>query len=760
MAVQRRRLRVRGTVQGVGFRPFVYREAVALGVDGQVGNDAEGVVVEAQGDTAALDELARRIGASPPPLARVVALESRRVAVHRDEHGFRIVESDAQGDAAVPVSVDVATCDDCLGELFDPHDRRHRYPFLNCTNCGPRYTIVRGVPYDRPLTTMAAFPMCAECRREYEDPADRRFHAQPIACPSCGPTLILRDAAGAELCRGEDALQQAAHRLVHGEVVAVKGLGGFHLATDATREDAMTRLRRRKARDDKPFAVMVRDLDMARGIARVDEAAEVALRSPRRPIVLLPRRIDATLARQLAPGLDDVGVMLAYTPLHHLLLDAVRRPLVMTSANRSDEPIAYRDADLASHVGALVDAVLTHDRDIHVRCDDSVLRAGVDGGTQMVRRSRGYAPQPMPLPGAPLRQVLATGSDLKNTLAVTRDGTVIASHHVGDLEHPAAYRSFTEAAAHLCTLFGVEPEAVACDLHPDFHSSGFARGLGLPVVAVQHHHAHVASCLVEHGRTAPVLGIAFDGFGLGDDGTMWGGELLVADLHGYRRAGHLRTVPLPGGDAAAREPWRMGLSWLRSACGDGAALAWASRHDARAEQVLRAVASEGTAQTSSAGRLFDAVAALLDIRDRTSFEGQAAIELEAAARRHRGSVPHLEIDVVDEAGQFILDPRPLVAAIAAAAPDSPGDVAALAAAFHDALARAVADAACRTCAREQLDTVALTGGVFQNATLTQLLLPQLRRAGLRVLLHREVPPNDGGISIGQAAIAASAGVRD
>ncbi len=567
----------------------------------------------------------------PPPLARVASVVGEEIAPVGGRQ-FRIVESHDTGPPAAPVSVDTATCADCLAEVDDPDDRRHGYAFTNCTNCGPRYTIVLTVPYDRPATTMAGFAMCPACRAEYDDPADRRFHAQPNACPTCGPQLAWRRSDGAADAVGPAALAAAAGALRTGRIVAVKGIGGYHLAIDATDADAVAELRRRKHRDDKPFAVMVADLASAQELCEIDGVAADALTSPRRPIVLAPRRAGTAVAPAVAPGLPELGLFVPYSPLHHLLLAAVDRPLVMTSGNLSDEPIAHDDADAVARLGPLVDGLLTHDRPIHIRCDDSVVRAG-PRRLQLLRRSRGYAPEPLALPFAPDRPVLAVGAELKSTIAVTKDATVVASHHIGDLEHLATYQSFLQAVDHLCGLYGVTPAVVAHDLHPEYLSTKFATELDLPAIAVQHHHAHVAACMVEHGRTEPVLGLAFDGLGYGPDGTLWGGELLVADLATATRAGHLRPVPMPGGTAAIREPWRMAAVWVASACGPGAvAEALPGVDAARRDAVLAVAGAPATRATTSMGRLFDAVAAIVTGRTAVSYEAQAAIELEALAR--------------------------------------------------------------------------------------------------------------------------------
>jgi len=758
---ERRRLRLSGTVQGVGFRPFVYRLAVELGLVGSVANDSRGVVIDVEGATDELDELARRLVDEAPPLARITGVEATSEPPQA-RTGFHIVDSRAAGAPAVAVSVDVAMCADCSAELVDPTDRRFGYPFVNCTNCGPRYTIILSVPYDRAATTMARFPMCDDCRKEYEDPANRRFHAEPNACKVCGPQLSLLGPDGTVRGRREAALDGAVAALAAGQVIAVKGLGGYHLAVDAGRPEAVAELRRRKARDDKPFALMVADVNQARSLVHLTPAAEAELTSVRRPIVLALRREMSATAPGVAPGLPELGVMLPYTPLHQLLLSGGNgRPLVMTSGNLSDEPIAHDDADALVRLGPMVDAILTHDRPIHIRCDDSVLRApaprsGTQPGdrVQMVRRSRGYAPEPIALVRPARRQVLAVGAELKNTVAVAKGANVIASHHIGDLEHLAAYRSFLQAVDHLCRLTGVAPDVIAHDLHPEYLSTKFAAEADLPTLAVQHHHAHIASCLVDHGREEPVLGVAFDGLGLGPDGTLWGGEFMVADLVDFRRVGHLRPVPLAGGNRAVREPWRMALAWTHAALGPDAAATYGRAVDERWAAVLAMVERSDTLVTSSAGRLFDAVAALCGLRLRVSYEAQAAIELEAAcAAVPIGEAPGWEADVTTRGDMTVVDPSPLVARVVAERERGTA-VSQIAAGFHDGLGRVVADVAVRLAVANALDTVALSGGVFQNARLSEVVVKDVTAAGLAVLTHERLPPNDGAISVGQAAIAA------
>ena len=757
---ERRRVRVTGTVQGVGFRPFVFRHAVALGLVGFVLNDSSGVLIEVEGEHTEVVELCRLLREAPPPLARVTSVDWATLPSDGTFDSFRIVDSTADRVPNVAVSVDSATCDDCLSEVDDLHDRRYGYPFTNCTNCGPRYTIVLSVPYDRPATTMAGFKMCAECQTEYEDPVDRRFHAQPNACPSCGPRIALYHPTGRLLAEAGAALDAVVEVLCAGQIVAIKGIGGYHLACDASNHEAVAELRRRKARDDKPFALMVTDLEMARSMCVLDPGAESALGCVARPIVLARRKPGTAVADGVAPGMPDLGLMLPYTPLHHLLMAKVARPLVMSSGNQSDDPIAHEDEDAFTRLGPMVDAVLAHDRRIHVRCDDSVVRA-TGRRLQMVRRSRGYAPEALLLPRESARQVLAVGAELKSTVSVAKKSLVVCSHHIGDLEHLATYQAFLQATVHLCRLFGIEPEVVAHDLHPEYLSTKHALDLDLEPWSVQHHHAHIASCLAEHGHTGTVLGIAFDGLGYGTDGTMWGGEFLVADFNGFERAAHLQPVPMPGGAAAVREPWRMALAWTARAAGADAAARLGAALDPRWSQVLPLAVADSERRhsilTTSVGRLFDAVAALVGLRSQVTYEGQAAIELEVLARSvPRTSAPEYPTEIVEAAspeGFVVLDPSPLIATVLTEV-ERGTDRSVIAAGFHEGLGRATAALGARLARRHGLDTVALSGGVFQNVRFSDIVEDALASEGLTVLVHESVPPNDGGISVGQAAIAA------
>jgi hydrogenase maturation protein HypF len=736
----------------------VHLLAGRLGLGGWVGNDAQGVIIEAEGDGEALARLVESLGVEAPPLA-VVERVSVRELDPQGEAEFRIAQSRDGAVHTALVSPDVATCADCLAEIADPAARRYRYAFTNCTNCGPRFTITTTVPYDRPNTTMASFAMCADCAAEYDDPADRRFHAQPICCPVCGPQLVLVDRSGAPVS-ARDALFETVDRLKAGQVVAIKGLGGYHLAVLAGDETAVAGLRRRKHRDDKPFAVMMADADAARAWCTVNAEEEALLQSPARPVVLLERLEDAGIAPSVAPGNRRLGVMLPYTGLHHLLAAAIGEPFVLTSGNLSDEPIAHEDTDALRRLGEIADVFLVHDRPIHSRVDDSVTR--VFGGREIVlRRSRGYAPRPVALPWDFPRPVLACGAELKHTFCLAKGHHAFVSHHIGDLENYETWQSFTSGVEHFGRLFDIRPEVVAHDLHPEYLSTKYALDLEeaaghLALTGVQHHHAHVASCLADNGESDPVIGVAFDGLGWGTDGTVWGGEILVADLAGFERVGHLETVPMPGGAAAIREPWRMAAAWLDAAYGDDVPdhVELRRRHEDRWADVCRLARGALSAPvTSSAGRLFDAVSALCGIRDVIRYEGQAAVELEQRADLGEtgryplpvASGPVLRLGagdliraVVDDLGQGV--PAGVVATR-----------------FHRGLAAGVV-AACQAVRAERgLRTVACSGGVFQNALLLSLVVDGLEAEGFRVLLHSRVPPNDGGISLGQAACA---GARD
>ncbi len=774
VARTRTAIRVEGIVQGVGFRPFVFALATRLGLAGLVGNDVDGVFTEVEGPPGAVAEFLRALDRDAPPLARVERVTATAMAPAGTE-SFEIVASDPVGRRRTLIAPDTATCGDCLRELADPADRRFRYPFINCTNCGPRFTIVKDVPYDRPLTTMACFTMCDECAAEYHDPANRRFHAQPTCCQACGPRLTLLDARGKPLDAGGEpdsgslanpaasdaALRLAAELLRAGRIVAVKGLGGYHLAADAASEAAVATLRARKHREDKPFAVLAADLATARRLGRLDDAEADLLASPARPIVLLARLPDADVAASAAPGNRQLGIMLPYTPLHHLLLAAVGRPIVLTSGNVSDEPIAYRDDDALDRLSGIADAFLTHDRAIHIRTDDSVARVDRDR-PMLLRRSRGYVPAPVTVRGASFpgfaRPVLACGAELKNTFCLAKGRHAFVSHHIGDLENAETFCSFTEGIEHFRRLFDITPQVVAHDLHPEYLSTKYALDLDdVELVGVQHHHAHIASCLADNGADGPVIGVAFDGTGYGTDGTIWGGEFLIATMADFQRAGHLTPVPMPGGAAAIRQPWRMAASYVTAVGLDATSLDVARRNADRWDAVVSMARRQVNAPlTSSTGRLFDAVAAVLGVRDKITYEGQAAIELEQIADPGEIRPYHAAIETAPvEAGEpFLAHGADL---IAAAVDDLALGVPAerIAARFHNGVAALIEDGCVLLREEYGLSTVALSGGVFQNLLLLDRTVNRLESAGFRVLLHSRVPCNDGGISLGQAVVAAT-----
>jgi hydrogenase maturation protein HypF len=706
----------------------VYRLAHELELAGFVLNDERGVLVEVEGPAGAVDRFCSRLPSEAPPLARVESV-AREELPASGMSGFSIAPSTAGRSPDAPVAADSATCADCLAELLDPDDRRYRYPFTNCTNCGPRLTIVRGVPYDRPLTTMASFWMCGDCRDEYEDPLDRRFHAQPIACPECGPTLRLGSLAG------DEAMVAACRALADGAIVAVKGLGGFHLACRADDSRAVASLRARKHREERPFALMTVRPERLVSLSPPDWEL---LHGRERPIVIARRLAAAPVAEEVAPGCPDLGVMLPYTPLHHLLLEGAGGDLVMTSGNVSDEPIAFQDGDALERLAGIADEFLLHDRPIHTRVDDSVVRAA-GSRRLMIRRSRGFVPDALPLGVPAARPLLACGAELKSTFCLARGSRAWVGHHIGDLKNYETLTSFSHGIAHFERLFAVRPEVVAHDLHPDYLSTRYAlEREGVSLVGVQHHHAHLAACLAEHGVDGPAVGAIFDGSGYGTDGTVWGGEVLVGDLRGFERVGHLWPVRLPGGDRAVREPWRMACAWLVAAglpCPDAA--------EPRTAAITGMVRSGlNSPFTTSVGRLFDAVAALCGLRDEVTYEGQAAVELEAACSLdERGAYPMPGLDARDTISAVVADLRSGVS------------VGRIAMRFHRGLALATAAA----CADTGLERVVLSGGVFQNRVLLELTIEELEREGLLPLLPQLLPPNDGGISYGQAAVAAARG---
>lgn len=789
--IRRVRVEIQGAVQGVGFRPYVYRLAADLGLAGWVQNDTRGVFIEVEGPPARLERFLERLPREAPPRARIHSLRTEWLPPAGYDR-FEIRHSEEEGEKTALVLPDIATCPRCLMEVLNPQDRRYRYPFTNCTDCGPRFTILEALPYDRPNTTMRRFAMCSACRAEYEDPMDRRFHAQPNACPQCGPTLAFytRSADPAEalpeipgdhadfpqrvgeyrrLGLGEEALRRAAEALRAGWIVAVKGLGGFHLMVDARNEEAIARLRARKPRRDKPFALMARDLDQVGALCVLSPEAEALLTGPEAPIVLLPRRPDAPVAPNVAPGNPYLGVMLPYTPLHHLLLRELDFPVVATSGNLTDEPICTDEWEAFRRLARVADAFLIHNRPIARHVDDSVMIV-MRGEPRVLRRARGFAPLPILL-SRPLPTILAVGGHLKNTIALSVGRQVFLSQHIGDLDTAEAIAAFEKVILDFLQLYQAEPVAIAHDMHPDYASTIWAqraaagdlphplgRRTPLTLIPVQHHHAHLAACLADHGVEGPALGVTWDGTGYGTDGTIWGGEFLLGDARGFRRVAHLRPFPLPGGDAAVHEPRRVAFALLWEVGGE-AAIGWEHLAPVRAlrpieREILARMMARGvnTPRTSSIGRLFDAVAALLDLHQEVTFEGQAAMALEFAVDPYEAGAYPLPLQ--EQAGTDgtirILDWRPLLEAILEDLRRGAGREK-IAARFHNALVHAIL-----AVARDIGEPcVALTGGCFQNRVLTERAAQSLEAAGFTVLIHRQVPPNDGGISLGQILIAAA-----
>jgi hydrogenase maturation protein HypF len=784
--VERWRVRVQGVVQGVGFRPFVYGLATRHQLAGFVSNNSDGVRIEVEGPRDTLDRFRTELEKEAPPLAHIdsvvvetmpVADEAAREAAAQSAGGdkprFTIHESEAVAGAITSVSPDIATCADCLRELFDPHDRRYRYPFINCTNCGPRYTIIRDIPYDRPFTTMAAFTMCAACNAEYHDPANRRFHAQPNACPECGPQVWAQVSAGSDAVLGRDggsvreavlerreaALAAVCAALADERIAAVKGIGGFHLACDATNTRAVEELRRRKGRGDKPFGLMARDLEQVRDFAEVNEEEAALLQSKERPIVLLRRKAESALSARVAPGTALVGFMLPYSPLHALILNhpaLAGRPLVMTSGNLSDEPIARTNEEAIARLSKMADLFLLHNRDIHAVCDDSVVRVH-DAHEVPMRRSRGYAPLPVRLPRE-VETVLAVGAELKSTFCLTKGNYAYMSPHIGDMENLETLEAMERGLAHFRAIFRCEPTKVVCDLHPGYLSTKWARQFaeknGLPLLQVQHHYAHVASLMAEHGMdgSEPVLGVSFDGTGYGTDGAIWGGEVMIADHRSFQRVARLKYVPLPGGDAAVKRPYRMALAHLMAA-----GIAWdedlpcVAAAPKEERRILRRQIETGLncVDTSSMGRLFDAVASLVGVCHVASYEAQGAIELEMTSsvidRNYKFEIVELDGLIIDPATALLA----LVTDMRAGVPR-----AVMAARFHAGVAEMITEVCVRLRARGAPPVAGLTGGVFQNVLLLRETKARLERNGFRVLIHQVVPPNDGGLALGQAVLGA------
>lgn len=799
--ITRVKIQVEGIVQGVGFRPFVYLLAHEKSLSGRVLNNESGVLIEVEGERESIDQFLNELRSRAPTLARIESLQCSDNLERAHHTDFRIVESTANGQKFVPISPDVATCADCLRELFDPDDRRYRYPFINCTNCGPRFTIIEDVPYDRAKTTMREFVMCAECHAEYENPLDRRFHAEPTACASCGPQVFL---IGADLRVPPDPVKphgstpkserpnsdpinepinETLALIASGKILAIKGIGGFHLACDALNQQAVEELRRRKYREDKPFALMAQSLEVIRKYCSTSEPEEQLLLSPARPIVLLERKAEAQIPEAVAPRVNTLGCMLPYSPLHHLLFENLDRPLVMTSANISDEPICYEDEDARKRLANIADYYLLHNRQIHMRTDDSVARVGIvkvftsrdlvtnpgrlDAGDpgdsierldlrpMVLRRSRGYAPAPLKTGFKFAREILACGAELKNTFCLSRGDYAFVSHHIGDLENFETLQSFREGIEHFKRLFYLEPEVVAYDLHPEYLSTKYALGLDQieTKLGVQHHHAHIASCMADNQIDGDVIGVAMDGLGFGTDGRMWGGEFFVANFSEAERIAHLDYMPMPGGAKAIREPWRMAAVYLRQTFGDEFEkldIPFIAEMDAQAWATLKRMVASKTncPETSSMGRLFDAISSLLRLRDATNYEGQAAIELEQIA--DRDCTQKYQFDVSEDEG--IIRARTVIrSAVEDILSGVPPPV--ISAKFHLGVADLIVSMALKIRDQRKLNRVALSGGVFQNVILLKAACRSLAAAGFEVLTHSRVPTNDGGISLGQAAIA-------
>ena len=750
-SMKRAAIEITGIVQGIGFRPFIFNLAKNYLVRGWILNNGKGVLIDAESENGNLDRFIQDIPKLAPPLARIESFDVK----YLEPLGygtFEIRKSEEAQEKFTLISPDVATCDQCLSELFLPQNFRYRYPFINCTLCGPRFTIIQDIPYDRHKTTMAPFAMCPICQKEYENPSDRRFHAQPNACPACGPSLCLKDREGREV--PGDPIVNTLDLLAEGRIVAIKGLGGFHLACDARNQEAVSSLRSRKFREDKPFAVMCQDIVEVKKHGEVSEEEEKLLLSVERPIVILRKSKDSPIARAIAPYQDTLGVMLPYSPLHHLLLNGPLKTLVMTSGNVSDEPISYKNDEAFRRLSKIADVFLFHNREIHMRSDDSVTRI-FDGKPYILRRSRGYVPFPIKL-SFPLEMILACGGELKNTFCLTRGQYAFISHHIGDLENLETLTSFEEGIEHFKRLFYIEPRAVTYDLHPDYLSTQYALSIpNIPKIGVQHHHAHIVSAMAENGVEGDVIGVALDGTGFGLDGTIWGGEFIRANLRDFDRLAHLRKVPMPGGSMAIKEPWRMAMVYLSEAFGDEATklkIDPMKRIDFQRWDILkRAIKRKvNTPLTSSMGRLFDAISSLLSVRDEVHYEGQAAIELEMIAdheveEEYRFHIHRDEMPMVIDPTEMI---RGMVRDLIDRVPASK-----ISGKFHRTISRMVIETCEAIRSKEKSSRVVLSGGVFQNIFLLSLVTESLKRSGFEVYTHHLVPANDGGISLGQAVVA-------
>ena len=746
MTMLRRRLTINGIVQGVGFRPFLYALARDIGLVGSVYNTSDGVKVEIQGSSEQLSQFDARLRPEAPPLSTIISVEIKEIPV-LDEADFTIVASHDNAVVSTLISPDVALCDDCKSELFDKTNRRYRYPFINCTNCGPRYTIIENIPYDRPFTSMKHFPLCETCSIEYQDPADRRFHAQPNACPECGPQVWLTDKQGNKI-ESKDPVSETTALLAQGKILAIKGLGGFHLAVDAKNAEAVGHLRLAKGRDEKPLALMVRDLETARTLVHINQEENDTLISVQAPIVLCKRKADASIASNVAPGNDRLGIMLPYTPLHHLLFSKKLDTLVMTSANFSEEPICIDNDEALERLADLADNFLLHNRDIYLRSDDSVVMEMSDK-IRPIRRSRGYAPRPIFMQNKG-PSILAVGAELKNVIGLSKDEKVFLSQHIGDLENLEAFEFFQMTIDHIKRIFEIEPELIVHDLHPEYLSTKWAKEQGIPLLGVQHHHAHLASCLAENNLDEPVIGIIMDGTGYGTDGTIWGGEFLIGDASGFERKAHFEPMPLPGGEAAIKSPWRIGLSYLHEVFGDKLPdIPALNGHDiAPIIQMLNAKVNSPL--TSSCGRLFDAVASLSGGRQEIRYEAQAAIEFMQLAQNEIGKDFSLfEPQTIDN--RYIIPLEPIIKNLVSRirAEKSQGQLSQW---FHLSLVRSFSHLVDILRQETGITKVALSGGVFQNCLLFENLCANLSEIGVDVYTHDQVPTNDGGIALGQVAI--------
>ena len=749
----RMQISIKGIVQGVGFRPFIYNLAKKFDLSGYVLNNTSGVLIEVEGEKASIEKFIKNIKSQPPPQAAIFEMHSHSIKA-LGHKGFVIRESDNQEERSVPVSPEIATCNECLNELFEPTDRRYRYPFINCTNCGPRFTIVKDIPYDRKFTTMAKFTMCDECQKEYDDPGDRRFHAQPNACSVCGPRLSLLNAEGIGIDT-TDVIKEVCTFLKEGRIVAIKGLGGYHLACDALNEDAVYRLRTRKRREHKPFAMMAKDIETVKRLCYVNGGEEKLLKGTIRPIVLLRKRPDCPVAKSVAPCQNYQGIMLPYTPLHHLIVAESALVLVMTSGNIRAEPIAYRDDEAFERLKDIADYYLQHNREIYIRTDDSIGRVW-HGSEVLLRRSRGYAPFPLLMPFQFEAQLLACGAELKNAICLTRDNYAFMSHHIGDLENIETLTSFEQGIEHFKRIFNINPAFVAHDHHPEYLSTKYALALNdVKKIGVQHHYAHVVSCMVDNEIAGEVIGVSFDGTGYGTDGKIWGGEFLVSSYDKFRRMAHLEYTPLPGGEKAIKEPWRMAACYLFKAYGDdmlNLEIDFIKNLDRDKWAIIRNMIDKGlnSPLTSSAGRFFDAVSALSGVRNEIYYEGQAAIELEMKAAS--GEYDEYSFDLEEVDNEFIVILEPVIKSIVYDLENSVR-IETISAKFHNTVANIILSICLKIGKIERMKRVVLSGGVFQNTYLLNKTLNLLDKNGFKVFFHHRVPPNDGGVALGQAIIA-------